>query len=237
MPNIKRKIRKILVSKARRYSKKQTPAKRILHPSVRSDLGVPRTMDDKTFLKRWRVVSRKVCKPCWELRYCPYGPLVEDFPLLSPRLDDVVKHNKYLQECIDSGKLGNGEPLDETKRHHFKKEIASFNPKNYPVSIPIDIIMMSCSVFGHICPVVFVNEAFTETSEKRRSGRYIPFKTKIRVVRRDNFTCQHCGKHLLDNEVEFDHRIPISRGGSTDEHNLRLTCHDCNHDKSDRIDI
>jgi 5-methylcytosine-specific restriction endonuclease McrA len=96
---------------------------------------------------------------------------------------------------------------------------------------------MSCSVFGHICPVVFVNEAFTETSESRRSGRYLPFKTKVRVVRRDNYTCQHCGKHLLDNEVEFDHRIPISRGGSSDEHNLRLTCHDCNQDKSDRVEI
>ena len=21
-----------------------------------------------------------ICKPCWELKYCPYGPLVEDFP-------------------------------------------------------------------------------------------------------------------------------------------------------------
>jgi hypothetical protein len=24
-----------------------------------------------------------VCKPCWELKYCPYGSLVEYFPLLS----------------------------------------------------------------------------------------------------------------------------------------------------------
>jgi hypothetical protein len=27
-----------------------------------------------------------VCKPCWELKYCPYGPLVEFFPL--PSYDD-----------------------------------------------------------------------------------------------------------------------------------------------------
>jgi len=194
-------------------------------------------MDDKTFLKRWRAASRKVCKPCWELRYCPYGPLVEDFPPLPVLRADEVKHNEYLQECLDSGKLGDGKPLDAPRRRMFKREIASFKPNDHPESIPADITMMSCSVFGHICPVVFVKEAFTETSESRRSGRYIPFKTKVRVVRRDNYTCQHCGKHLLDNEVEFDHRIPISLGGSTDEHNLRLTCHDCNHDKSDRVDI
>lgn len=194
-------------------------------------------MDDKTFLKRWRAASRKVCKPCWELRYCPYGPLVEDFPLLPILRADAVKDNEYLQGSLDSGKLGNGKPLNTKRRRMFKKDIACFRPSDYPESIPDDITMMSCSVFGHICPVVFVNEAFTETSESRRSGRYIPFRTKVRVVRRDNYTCQHCGKHLLDNEVEFDHRIPISRGGSSDEHNLRLTCHDCNHDKSDRVEI
>ena len=93
---------------------------------------------------------------------------------------------------------------------------------------------MNCTVFGHVCPVVFAAEWFSETDEERRTGRYIPFKTKIRVVRRDNYTCQHCSKHLLDNEVEFDHIIPVAKGGSSEEHNIRLTCHDCNADKSDK---
>ena len=73
----------------------------------------------------------------------------------------------------------------------------------------------------------------TETSTIRRRGRYIPFPVKMRVVRRDNHTCQHCGKHAADTEVEFDHKIPISKGGSSEEHNVRLTCFDCNRDKSD----
>src|SRR2546425_12082484 len=29
----------------------------------------------------WRTRVKAVCKPCWELKYCPYGPLVEYFPL------------------------------------------------------------------------------------------------------------------------------------------------------------
>ena len=94
-----------------------------------------------------------------------------------------------------------------------------------------------CNVFGHVCPVFFAAEAITETSEARRRGRYIPFKIKMRVVRRDNYTCQHCGKHLKDDEVEFDHKIPISLGGSSEEHNIRLTCFDCNREKSDHVDI
>lgn len=223
--------------KTQSRTKKDVRAKKYLHPSVRSALCVPPSMDDNTFLKRWRAASRKVCKPCWELRYCPYGPIVEDFPLLPVLRAEMVEHKEDLERCLALGKLSDGKPLDVKRRRMAKREIASFKPSEHPESIPHDITMMSCTVFGHICPVIFVNEAFTETSELRRSGRYLPFKTKVRVVRRDNYTCQHCGKHLLDNEVEFDHCIPISRGGSSDEHNLRLTCHDCNLDKSDRVEI
>jgi hypothetical protein len=217
--------------------KSRTSSSKQLHGSLRAALKIPASVDDKTFLKNWRAAARKVCKPCWELRYCPYGPLVEQFPLLPPTRASAEEHNKYLKACLETGEMQNGMPLDTNRRKTFKAEIAHFNPDHYPEEIPTEIQQMSCSVFGHICPVVFVNESFTETSSLRRSGRYIPFKTKVRVVRRDNYTCQHCGKHLLDNEVEFDHRIPISRGGSSDEHNLRLTCHDCNHDKSDHVEI
>jgi hypothetical protein len=99
------------------------------------------------------------------------------------------------------------------------------------------LLKCHATVFGHICPVVFVAEELTETSEPRRSGRYIPFKIKMRVVRRDNYTCQVCGKHLLDNEVEFDHIIPASKGGSSEESNIRLTCFKCNRDKNDLVEI
>jgi 5-methylcytosine-specific restriction endonuclease McrA len=63
--------------------------------------------------------------------------------------------------------------------------------------------------------------------------RPIPFATMMRIVRRDDYRCQHCKKKLRDDEVEFDHIIPVSKGGSSEEHNLRLTCFKCNRDKSD----
>ena len=84
-------------------------------------------------------------------------------------------------------------------------------------------------------PFFFVNEPFTETNERRRISRHIPRTTILRVARRDNYICQECGKHLLDSEMEFDHIIPFSKGGSTEEHNIRLTCFDCNRKKSAKI--
>jgi hypothetical protein len=142
-----------------------------------------------------------------------------------------------LKECLRTGQPAGGKPVDPVRRKIFQQEIKAFKPEDYPESIPQVITDMECTVFGHICPVVFAAEGFTETTEGRRTGRYIPFQTKIRVVRRDNYTCQHCGKHLKDNEVEFDHLIPFAKGGSSDEHNIRLTCHACNADKSDKIEV
>jgi hypothetical protein len=82
----------------------------------------------------------------------------------------------------------------------------------------------ACSIFGHLCPVFFVSEPFTETSILRNVSRHIPRPVLIRVVRRDNSTCQVCGKHLLDSEIQIDHIIPVTKGGPSIESNSRVIC-------------
>jgi|SRR5712691_967063 len=213
-------------------------AKKRVHRELKKMLGFKARDPDATVLRAAKRASSVFCKPCWELRYCPYGPLVEDFPAVMPTRSEAVEHNEYMKRCLETGTVGDGtKPLDSKRRAWFKAEVRRFRAADYPEEIPKEIADMGCSVFGHICPVVYTAEGFTETSQGRRTGRYIPFTIKMRVVRRDNYTRQHCGKHLEDPEVEFDHIIPISKGGSSDEHNIRLTCHDCNQEKSDRVDI
>ena len=328
-------------------------AKKKIHSSIKKTLGFDENMPDKEFKAAWKRKTSQVCKPCWELKYCPYGPFVEQSPLVGTTKDEAVRHNEYLKNCLKTNLIGsitdltdeqleekkeqleilkeypnfllpeiyrelNDEerikegveknlklfelyqtpydnfetyqvpfPLDESeeerreklldeimeieitpdlqkridkkikelevaittgkddarreldpiRKQYFEDSVKDFNPEEYPEFIPKEVEEMSCNIFGHICPVVFVGESITETSEKRRKGRYISFKTKIRVVRRDNHTCQECSKHLKDDEVEFDHIIPVSKGGSSEEHNIRLTCYDCNRDKTDKIKL
>ena len=88
---------------------------------------------------------------------------------------------------------------------------------------------------GHICPIYFVSQPFTETKNTRKNGREISFVTKSRVARRDNYICQICGKPLKETEIEFDHIIPISKGGSSEESNIRVTCIKCNREKGNKI--
>ena len=204
---------------------------------IKTALGFKPDEPDEFVLAKWQELATKICKPCWELKYCPYGPLVEQFPLLPPLRADSIKHQEYLKRCLETDKYGDGKPLDENTRKSFQKEIESFDPEEDPESIPQEISEMECTIFGHVCPIIYAAEGFTETAEKRRTGRYIPFKVKMRVARRDNHTCQECGKNLRDDELEFDHIIPLSKGGSSEEHNIRLACFDCNRDKSDKVQI
>ncbi len=316
-----------------------------IHPVVKQRLGYDVSTPDRQVLKDWRSRIRHVCKPCWELKYCPYGPLVEQSPILPPDRADAVESNDYYKQCLKTGRLGDvreitederqefrgilrdrqtltrralfrieqedrlaaslktkdpvktfmgksdlpafkmrrvdfdpfdnerikldefdtatkrriesaisedraalkdavktgrhdfSEPLDAVRKMMFEGRLREFKLEEYPEECPPIFRESECNIFGHICPVFFSAEAFTETSDERRRGRYIPFDVKMRVVRRDNYTCQECGVHLRDDEVEFDHIIPVARGGSSEGDNIRLTCFECNRDKRDQIKI
>ncbi|MBM2831686.1 MAG: endonuclease, partial [Dehalococcoidia bacterium] len=71
----------------------------------------------------------------------------------------------------------------------------------------------------------------TETKELRRINRSIPRATQLRVAKRENQICLECGKSVKDEDIEFDHIIPWSKGGSSDENNIRLLCKLCNRKK------
>jgi len=130
----------------------------------------------------WERRVKAVCKPCWEIKYCPYGPLVEDFPL---RYEDDIR---------------------------------------------------SCRIYGHDCPVFHIAEPFTETKELRNISRVIPRVTQFRVLKRENQICSSCGRAVKDEDIEFDHIIPWSKGGSSDEHNIRLLCKDCNRKRGKKFE-
>jgi hypothetical protein len=145
----------------------------------RSTNRTPKPNQESPFVKwgkkiRWDRRVKAVCKPCWELKYCPYGLLVEQFPL---------RENRNEQ---------------------------------------------SCRIFGHDCPVFHIAEPLTETRELRNISRSIPRSVQFRVLKRENQICRQCGKAVMDDEIEFDHVIPWSKGGSSDESNIRLLCRTCN---------
>jgi 5-methylcytosine-specific restriction endonuclease McrA len=60
----------------------------------------------------------------------------------------------------------------------------------------------------------------------------IPERVRHEVWRRDRGACVECGSRA---RLEFDHVIPVSRGGSNTPRNLELRCEPCNRRKGARI--
>ncbi len=57
-----------------------------------------------------------------------------------------------------------------------------------------------------------------------------------KIMRRDNYTCQICGKYMPDEVgLQIDHIVPVSKGGKSIPSNLRVLCSKCNLKKRDKM--
>lgn len=68
----------------------------------------------------------------------------------------------------------------------------------------------------------------------RQKGRRIGISKEVQreVWRRDGGRCVGCESQ---ERLEFDHIIPISKGGSNTTRNIQLLCEECNRKKSDKV--
>jgi len=71
-----------------------------------------------------------------------------------------------------------------------------------------------------------------QESEKR--SRHIPASVRVSVLHRDGYNCVFCGRRAKQVQLEVDHIVPFSKGGSNDPSNLQTLCFDCNRGKGAR---
>jgi hypothetical protein len=73
--------------------------------------------------------------------------------------------------------------------------------------------------------------AAEEDAERGRRER-LPDEVRAAVWHRDEGRCVRCGS---EQELQFDHVIPFSRGGSNATENIQILCGPCNRAKGDSI--
>ena len=85
---------------------------------------------------------------------------------------------------------------------------------------------------------LFCSEKCYREYQKKNKGnnkttRYL--RLRFEVFKRDNFTCQYCGRNVVEDKVKIqtDHIMPESRGGKSVYTNLTTACRDCNYGKGD----
>jgi len=117
--------------------------------------------------------------------------------------------------------------------------------KDYAIQIEdIDPSMTDDEIKIHIKHFIFKREdKFSKIKkEVERFERFeklnpiyreqIPEEVRMYVWRRDNGRCVLCNSNK---DLEFDHIIPLSEGGSNTERNIQLLCSNCNKKKSNKI--
>ena len=77
-----------------------------------------------------------------------------------------------------------------------------------------------------------LENATSDIADEDKPDRYIPSAVKLSVWRRDQGKCVECGSK---EKLEYDHIIPVSKGGSNTERNIQLLCEKCNRKKSASI--
>lgn len=67
---------------------------------------------------------------------------------------------------------------------------------------------------------------------KRKAGRTrrgaLRPSDRFRILQRDRFRCQYCGRAAPDVDLHVDHVVPVARGGGNDDENLVTACQECN---------
>lgn len=75
-------------------------------------------------------------------------------------------------------------------------------------------------------------EALERVVDKENPRTRIPRETRLLVFDRDEGRCVECGS---TSDLQFDHIIPVSKGGGNSPENIQILCQRCNLEKGDRI--
>ena len=76
--------------------------------------------------------------------------------------------------------------------------------------------------------------SYEEEDNKPKRSRRISQSVKDKVWNRDGGKCVLCGSN---ENIEFDHIVPFSKGGANTYRNIQILCESCNRRKSDNIGL
>ena len=108
-----------------------------------------------------------------------------------------------------------------TKNHHIPQKCLNFSCDfNY-----LNTRYQKLRRIDHSCTL----KQYHSKNQRKLMTREL----RERIMRRDNYTCQICGKYMPDEVgLHIDHIIPVSKGGKSIASNLQVLCSKCNGHKS-----
>lgn len=169
----------------------------------------------------------------------------------------IKRHNEKIEqwkiECqrkIEKSKLKKyrakqyQKSLDDNEAYNFylTRKQTRYRQRNYRrTSYKVVQTIDSCScnfkyLFNRNEQLKAINYECTLKEYNSKNQRKLMTKDlRQKIITRDNYTCQLCGKYMPDEVgLHVDHIIPISKGGKTVSSNLQVLCSKCNGSKSNK---
>lgn len=159
--------------------------------------------------------------PLYDFKNCPKcGENVMNIRRLSPNGKSIEYSCEYCNKVITSKLIDGKNPqtalaLIEVIKSNMEKLNELIGDKVFEKEIDISFT---------------VNP--TDHIKNDTNKRGIPESVRREVWKRDQGKCTKCGSNI---NLEFDHIIPVSKGGSNTARNIQLLCEKCNRSKSDKI--
>ena len=179
-----------------------------------------------------------------------------DYYLINYGTESIEHHIKVIKTWKDK-KLAK---LNQKKRQKFLNKCSQNNYKAFTfegVRTQTRYKQVNYQRYGYQTTVVsnsfYANEAYVldrikflkshnynityNNFNKTDQRKALTKNLRLKIIERDKYTCQICGKYMPDEVgLQVDHIIPVSQGGKSIESNLRVLCSKCNGKKGDKLD-
>lgn len=120
--------------------------------------------------------------------------------------------------------------LEKAKIDENKKRLVLNLVKdaNYDIAKRLPLVTQRIFLIDGLFGMRFYSNEYMKEFNKKVGRRFD-------ILKKYNFTCVYCGRKAPDVQLQVDHIIPKSKGGSDDESNLTCSCWECNLGKSNKL--
>lgn len=150
------------------------------------------------------------------------------------RIDNEFELEKIrlLEFRLQELKLWEGRELDDITEKQRAKEQEEIELALYQCGEEAEFKKREEIEQKNLLQKIRAKKNIKEEREEDISTRYISKSVRREVWRRDRGRCVECGSRV---NLEYDHIIPFSKGGSNTGRNIQLLCQDCNRKKYNNL--
>ena len=154
-------------------------------------------------------------------------------------LDDYIKKVKIKAFKRRNYQSGHNQPTAKQKEAAWlnSQKVCVYCKQSFS-SLPIGEISFWWQLYPNLELIMACDscakreELYSKEIESEKRSRRITKEVQDRVWNRDGGKCVNCGS---SEDLEFDHIVPHSKGGSNTYRNIQLLCESCNRSKSNKI--